>query len=64
MIHQGHPYKLGDVKVIALDVSRQSSGEVHVGIVDHLGWFSQRVSVNPEWLVPLPLRYLGGMDAA
>lgn len=64
MIHQGHPYKLGDVKVIALDVSRQSSGEVRVGIVDQLGWFSQRVSVNPDWLEPMPLRYLGSSDGA
>lgn len=62
MIHQGHPYKLGDVKVIALE---SSSGQtVRVGIVDELGWFSQRVTVNPEWLDPLPLRYLGGSDGA
>ena len=62
MIHQGHPYKLGDVKVIALESS--SAQSVRVGIVDELGWFSQRVTVNPDWLDPLPLRYLGGADGA
>lgn len=60
MIHQGHPYRLGDVKVIALESSQDQT--VRVGIVDDLGWFSQRVSVNPEWLEPLPLRYLGGSN--
>ena len=39
MIHQGHPYKLGDVKVIALESS--SGQSVRVGIVDEFGWFSQ-----------------------
>lgn len=62
-IHQGHPYRLGDVKVIALDVSRQSESTVRVGIVDALGWFSHRTDVNPDWLEPMPLRYLGGEHA-
>lgn len=61
MIHQGHPYRLGDVKVIALESSTNQS--VRVGIVDELGWFSQRVTVNPDWLEPLPLRYLGAPHA-
>ena len=61
MIHQGHPYKLGDVKVITLESSQGQS--VRVGIIDELGWFSQRVTVNPDWLEPLPLRYLQGKQA-
>ena len=62
MIHQGHPYRLGDVKVIALESSQGQS--VRVGIVDELGWFSQRVTVKPDWLEPLPLRYPEGSDGA
>lgn len=62
MIHQGHPYKLGDVKVIAL--ASNADGTIRVGIVDDFGWFSQRVNVSAEWLEALPLRYLQGQMAA
>lgn len=57
---QGHPYLLGETKVLALE----SGPLVWVGIIrDGLPWFEARCQVPADMLEPMGLRYLGGAHA-
>ena len=57
-IKQGRAYKLGDAKVICLSVEPLTVGVVS----ESLGWFSSVTSALPNWLEPMPQKYLqGGM---
>lgn len=61
MIHQGHPYRLGDVKVIALQDCPADAQAVRVAIPHDYGFNVHEA--RAEWLEALPSRYLGGSNA-